>query len=101
MKLKEFINKIHDSGRIANEMTKKEVIDCLDIISNDMLSGDTTIMHANTLIAIRYSLQNNTERNIEYLKLAASTLGSIKSDKKAESSRENGKKGGRPKKKND
>ena len=30
--------------------------------------------------------------------LAAVALGSIKSDKKAKSSRENGKKGGRPKK---
>jgi hypothetical protein len=42
---------------------------------------------------------NATDDNLYWIKLsAASILGSIKSEKKSNSSRENGKKGGRPKK---
>jgi len=42
---------------------------------------------------------NATDDNLYWVKLsAASVLGSIKTDKKARSSAENGKKGGRPKK---
>jgi hypothetical protein len=101
MKLVELMREINDSGRLTNEMNKAEIMQTLGIIATDISNGHISILHANTIFAIRYSLQNNNERNNEYISLqkAASTLGSIKTEKKAAAARENGKKGGRPKKK--
>jgi len=109
MKLKKIIDKINDSGRITNEMSREEMIDCLDAIANDITSNNTTLLHANTLIAIRHGLMNKAERFVDYakseaeLKIMAQSLGrkggQSTSEAKQKASRENGKKGGRPRKK--
>lgn len=106
--LKEFIEKINSSNRVTQEMTKKEIIDCLEIIAQDALEGKVKAYHGKILIDIRYALMSDSERNTDYnkvekeLTVMASTLGrkggSVKSDAKKKSSAENGKLGGRPKK---
>lgn len=105
--LNNFLTKIHDSGRIAQDMTKKEMIDCLEIIADDMMTGKSTLLHANTLLSIRHGMMPGSERTADYaknekeLEKAASVLGkkggSAKSDAKTKAVRENAKLGGWPK----
>lgn len=112
--LKDFIDKIHASDRITQDMTKKEAIECLDIIAQDMMSGKSTLLHANTILAIRHGMMSASEQKADYSKnenellaMSASALGkkggSSTSDAKKKSSADNlararaeGKKGGRP-----
>lgn len=104
------------TNRMTNEVTRKETIEALDIIANDMLNGHTTLAHANTLLALRHALQNPAERDADYsdnmigLNQAASVLGSkggsVKSetkskaavDRNAKRKAEGKPQGGRPKK---
>ena len=105
--LKDFIDRIHASGRIPQEMTKKEIIECLNIIAQDALEGKVKAYHGKILIDIRYALMTKTERDTDYSKAEkelssmASELGkkggSAKTPAKKKSSAENGKLGGRPK----
>lgn len=104
--LKDFIDRIHTSGRIPQEMTKKEIIECLDIIAQDALTGKVTANHGRILLDARYILMSKNERDADYdkaekeLSEMASALGKkgglSTSPAKRKSSAENGKKGGRP-----
>lgn len=108
MTLKNIIDKINNSGRTIQDATRKEVVEILDIVANDIMSGNTTILHANAIIAIRHSMMTMPERMIDGIKneselsSMASALGRkgglSRSKAKQKSSRENGKLGGRPRK---
>ena len=96
----EFMESVYDSGRTAQGLTRQEQMQALDIIADAIMSGSTTVAHANTLLGIRFSMLNTAERKSEYndlsSKVAAGVLGRSTSDAKAAAARENGKKGGRP-----
>lgn len=96
---KQFMDALWQSGRIEQQATREEIIEVLGIIADDMMRGEATVNEANTLIAVRYALQNNSERSVEYnrIRQAAVVLGSQTSEAKARAARENGKRGGRPK----
>lgn len=80
--LQQWNEAIWATNRITNDATRKEIIEALDIIANDMLNGLTTLAHANTLLALRHALQNPAERDADHsdnmtsLNQAASALGS-------------------------
>lgn len=105
--LTEFVDRLNKAGRIPQEMTKKEIIDCLEIIAQDAIEGKVKAYHGKILIDIRYALMSKTERDTDYSKAEkelssmASELGkkggSAKTPAKKKSSAENGKLGGRPK----
>ena len=92
------------AGKTVSEVSKKEIIEGLDIIAQAMMEGKATLAHANALLAIRYGLQSEKDRATEYANLSDFAValgrkgGQAKSEKKAASCRENGKKGGRPRK---
>ena len=98
----QIIDTVRKDGRTTQELNKKELLDVLDVIAQNIIDRKTTILDANTLLAIRFSLQNAADRFLDYaqnqaaLTMAASALGSIRTEKKSKSSAENGKKGGRP-----
>ena len=101
--LNQIIDAVHEDNRTAQELNKKELLDVLDVIAQNIIDHKTTILDANTLLAIRFSFQNAADRFLDYaqnqaaLTMAASALGRIRTEKKSKSSAENGKKGGRPK----
>lgn len=105
--LKQIIDKVHAEGRTGLDLTKRETIDAIGAIAQDIMVGKTTIMHGNVLEQIRFSMMSDSERDADYkqtegeLSQIAASLGEkggkAKSDAKTKSSRENGKKGGRPK----
>ena len=104
--LKQFLDSLGE--KIAQDMTKKEVIECLDIIATDMMAGESTLLHANTILSIRHCIMSRAEKKSDYeetdfwLSKIAAELGRkggiSKSEAKKKASAENGKKGGRPKK---
>ena len=105
--LNQIIDKAHDAGRTVQDLTKKELLDALEVIAQNIMEHKTTILDANTLIAIRFAFQNAADRFLDYaqnqaaLTMAASELGKKGREKNTEAqqnaARENGKKGGRPK----
>lgn len=106
-KLLDYTNRINDQGRSVRELTREEIIDVLDIIADNMIHGKTTMLEANTLLGIRFGLQNSSERRTDYrkndaeLSQAAFELGRrgrmAMTKAQSEASRINGRKGGRPK----
>lgn len=99
-KLQTWQEGIWASGRPSAEMTRAECCAGLDAIADDMMHGIHNMGQADALLDIRFALMSSSERSAEYgaLSEAAATLGKAKSPRKAVSSAENGKKGGRPKK---
>ena len=79
-------------------MTEKQSQILLDIANKIMTGKKVTVKDADDLLKVRFDLMDGQQQMNDYVS-AAAALGSIKTDKKAAASRENGKKGGRPKKK--
>lgn len=77
-------------------MKNRQTADDLLDIANRIMAGQSTVADGNRLLEIRYQLMDAQGKMDDYVG-AAVTLGSIKSEKKAAASRENGKKGGWPK----
>lgn len=68
MKLKNYVEKINKSGRTVQGATRQEMVEMLDIIADDIMSGNTTIQHANVLVTIRHSMMTMPERMIDDIK---------------------------------
>lgn len=94
---------IHESGRLMSEVTISEAHQIIDCIALEWMQGKAkTLAYPAALQSIGYSLETAKERKKNYRTIFAE-LGAIGGSKtsaaKQKSSRENGKKGGRPKNK--
>ena len=104
--LKQVLDNASDNGRGVQTLTKMEKIEALDIIAQDIMTKNTTALHGWVLLGIRTSMMNaadmildNAKTEAELSEMAAALGkkgGEIISEAKAKTSRENGKKGGRP-----
>lgn len=100
MKLEKYLEKINVFAGSQNRKLKKtEMLDLLNIISDDILAGDAGKLHINTLISIRNQLLSEDELSSLVAQKLGRKGGKSKSEAKQRASRENGKLGGRPKKK--
>ena len=109
--IKQIVLDSFDAGRSPREFNKKELLDALEAIAQNIKEGKATALDANVLLSVRESFMSETERLIDAarvdaeLSMMAASLGKkggeIRSEAKAKASRENGKKGGRPRKKKD
>ena len=105
--LKQILDKAIEGGRGTQDLAKKELLDVLEVIAQDILERKTTVLHAHALLGIRSSWMNEAERILDTAKAEAELSemaaalgkkgGESISEAKAKASRENGKKGGRPK----
>lgn len=68
MALDDFIKKLNDDGRTEREMTRQEIIQCLDIIADDIMQGKQKIYHAHILLGIRHGLMTIPEQISDYAK---------------------------------
>jgi len=96
-KLQDWQDKIYMANKTMTTLTRKEACGGLDAIADDMMHGIHNMAQPDAILAIRHSLMTASEQGADYAD-AARALGSIRTDRKAASSAENGKKGGRPKK---
>ncbi len=81
-------------------MTRTQSADLL-AIANRIMRGETTVADGAALLHIRYELMDGGQRVIEYAEStadAARALRAIPSKRRSEASRQNGKRGGRPRK---
>jgi len=78
-------------------MTRQNALDLLLQISSELMEGSSrgNVAIGNDVLRARFALMGNGEREADYSE-AAAALRAIPSDKRAEASRQNGKKGGRP-----
>lgn len=102
MTLKAWIEKLHATDRIAQEATRPEVAEALDIIAEDMMAGRASMLHCATLQSLAHAMRSPSEQDADLLSLEAhlSNLGrkggSAKTPAKRAASAANGAKGGRP-----
>ena len=88
----------------GDEMSRSDCIQAIGEIAQGLMDGSIKGLAAGyRLEAIRFNMMNLSEREADY-KASAATLGklggSVKSEAKAKAAKENGKKGGRPRKMN-
>ena len=68
--LKEWQEGIWNTKRAIQDAPRKEIIEGLDIIAQDIMTGKNTVAHGNALLSIRYSLMSNTKKETEFIKLS-------------------------------
>lgn len=108
--LNQWVESIRSSGRIAQNATRKEIAEGLDIVATAMMAGKATLAHADALLSMRFALMNSAEKSQEYTELTASEMGrkggSVRSAAKSEAAKSRNAKrkaegkpeGGRPRK---
>jgi hypothetical protein len=100
--IQQWSESIMDAGRLPQSATRQEIVEGLDIVAQAIMNGSRTVAHADALLSMRFALMDGADRAAEYSAITASDIGrkggSAKSAAKAAAVRENGKKGGRPKK---